>query len=267
MKEFRVPGSWFQVRRIACGRPNCINDTAFKYSLTLKLLYSETLKHLRMSVVTVVALALLSSCADALSFRYSSEAVDSLQARNAIPLFDKTAFDSAAASAEFGNASGIFFYGPERPFIAPAGPRQVPGGKARLSKNSALPALFAAFEAEGIYAQQNQLLEFENVSVTLDGFSEADGTGFIFITPREMRKGPFGSYVGGRPFIDPAEVFALQKSGRRILIVSQDDPRFMFDAGLDTAAPPLGVGEILANRDAAAKRLYDATRMWIRSAK
>lgn len=220
---------------------------------------------MRNAVMFLIAAVLLCSCAEGFTFRYSPEAVHSLQTRYPLPRFDGTGFDAPSAAAEFGCAAEIFTYGSSRRFISPAGGNYAAGEKARLAKQVAAAAINAAFDEEGVFLEAAQLLEFDNVSVTLDGFSKSGGIGFIFVTAWEMRKGPYGSYVGGRAFIDPDEVFALQSSKYGILVVSDNDPRFLFDAGLDTNKPAMDREEIIRNRDAAAAKLYAAARLWVRA--
>lgn len=156
----------------------------------------------------------------------------------------------------------LFVYDPvENPF-----PKRIPGkGKSfaqPLLKSNAVAAISAAFLDAGVPLEHGGSYKTEGVEIPLHGWNRELKMGFLFITNEEMPVGLFGKTPRGSSFIDKDEVYALADSGALILLISDEDERFRFPAGLDPAGDPLELNEILANRDKALCSLYRAARMW-----
>jgi hypothetical protein len=175
--------------------------------------------------------------------------------------------DAAELRAKF-----IYAPGPEgNPFPCPGRvERTAPEYRIPPLKETAAAAIGAAFIDEGVQFEKKCVLEMDNgsVGVTLDGWNNDLKIGFLFVTIKDMPKG----WHGGDPpklnmYIDSREVYALMRAPVRVLLVSSEDERFFFEAGMDPSKPQPGIDRLLASRNEALERLYNAARYWIKQAR
>ncbi len=211
-------------------------------------------------------LTLLCGC----TLRYSPLAVYSLQKKYAESAPSTYTFlETPSEKTGRGAMRAAFLYDPVlNPFPVPGKPGDPRlGSRASLLKPTAIRAITAAFRDEGVTFKKGYVLKIKNAAVTLDGYNEQLNAGFIFITNREMLMSPMGCYMTGPEYVDPDEVAAVQAVAPKVLIISNADRRFTFEAGLDTSKPALEIEGLTANRNAALGRLYSTVRTWIRIAK